>query len=210
MWNVILIGALFGIAISVNAQQPKTSGATRVPVSMDRYPGGSVVTELSSSIKLNKESTLNREWFVVRDDNVPLNIEGPAGINVVYESGGQYSSGRYLYKVAYSLRAKEPIAAFELRVVVLDVFGKLIKTLTATQLTDFSDAKSFNGTWTIWSENEASEAFASVTYVAQVRTAGGRVYEADRAAVVEQVRKVGKRITVVDLEPKRETPVPPK
>jgi len=95
--------------------------------------------------------------------------------------------------------------AVEIRVHVIDVFGKLIRKLSSSQILDFADQKYFDGKWRLWSENEASEAFASVAYVAQVRTAAGRVYEIDRAAVLEQVRKVSKRITEADLEPKKDT-----
>ena len=48
------------------------------------------------------------------------------------------------------------------------------------------------------------EAFASVVYTAQVRTASGRVYEIDKAALLDQVSKVTMRISESDLEPKKE------
>ncbi|MFZ3320746.1 MAG: hypothetical protein WA190_00130 [Usitatibacter sp.] len=202
----VVVLAIVGTAF---AQQPKAIVAPspgRGVISMERYPGGSVVTDLGYNIKTNKDSTLKREWFVVRDDAAPASVDGAAGIDVQYKSGERYSSGQYQYHIGYTVRAKEPIAAIELRVHVFDVFGKLIKTLSATELTDFSDSRSFDGNWHIWSENEASEAFASVAYIAQVRTASGRVYEAERSAIFDQVRKVGRRITEADLEPKREPP----
>lgn len=146
---------------------------------------------------------MSREYFVLRDDGSPLSISGSAGINVFFDSGSR-SSGEYQYKVPYTVIAKEPITAFELRVHVLDVFGRLLKTLSATEVRDFDGEKNFNDTWRILSENEASEAFASVAYIAQVRTAAGKVYEMDRLAVLDQLRKVGKRITEADLDPKRE------
>jgi hypothetical protein len=203
----MLLVAVVGIAGAANAQQPKAPALSgRSVISMERYPGGGVATDLGYGITLNKTSSLKREWFVVRDDNAPATIEGPVGIGVRYKSGERYSSGQYQYQATYTVRAKEPLAAIELRVHVFDVFGKLIKTLSATELVDFSDTRAFEAAWRIWSENEASEAFASVAYLAQVRTAAGRVYEADRSAVFDQVRRVGRRITEADLEPKREAP----
>ena len=202
--------ALLTAATVVSAQQLKTAPPVKATtISIERYEGGSVVTDLGYNISLNKKSSLKREWFVVRDENSPASIVGSAGVQVTYKSGEKYSSGQYQYNVTYKLRANEPIAAFEIRVHVLDVFGRLLKTLSASELVDFSDSSSFDGTWRIWSENEASEAFASVAYIAQVRTASGRVYEADRAAVFDQVRKVARRITEADLEPKREAPTKP-
>ncbi|WP_310389282.1 hypothetical protein [Roseateles sp.] len=154
---------------------------------------------------MNNGSTLRREWFVIRDDASPVQIVGSAGVNVIYKS--ERSSGQYQYRIPYQLKSKESVTAVEVRMHVLDVFGRLLKTLSSTEVTDFSDIKGFEGIWRIWSENEASGAFASVAYVAQVRTASGRVYEADRTAVFEQVRKVAKRISEADLEPEKETPV---
>jgi hypothetical protein len=207
MRGAILAIGLLAATTVVSAQQskalPSGKGAT---ISIERYEGGSVITDLGYNISLNKNSSLKREWFVVRDENSPASIEGLAGVRVAYKSGERYSSGQYQYGVTYQLKAKEPIVAFEIRVHVLDVFGRLLKTLSSTELVDFSDSRSFDGNWRIWSENEASEAFASVAYVAQVRTASGRVYEADRAAVFDQIRKVARRITEADLEPKREVP----
>ena len=196
--------------------RPKSARGPRTGLSMPRICP--LNAKKSCHLKINRQQpcqrwlrrpSLKREWFVVRDENSPVSIEGSTGIQVAYKSGERYSSGQYQYNVMYQLKAKEPIAAFEIRVHVLDVFGRLLKTLSASELVDFSDSRSFDGTWRIWSENEASEAFASVAYVAQVRTASGRVYEADRAAVFDQVRKVARRITEADLEPKREAPPKP-
>jgi len=216
MPRFLLMSALVALSSIAVAQQGKVipaKGASlgdKSAVSMERYPGGSVVTDMGYSYKVNATSSLKREWFVVRDESSPATVEGPAGIDVTYKQGQQYSLGQFQYHAAYTIRAKEPISAFELRIHVFDVFGKLIKTLSATELADLPDTRGFDGTWRIFSENEASEAYASVTYIAQVRTASGRVYEIDRAAVFEQVRKVGRKITEADLEPKKEAPAPAK
>jgi hypothetical protein len=63
---------------------------------MDRYSGLSVRTDLGYGISINKESSLKREWFVVRDENAPAALLGEVGINVIYKSGEKYSSGQYL------------------------------------------------------------------------------------------------------------------
>ena len=207
MRTVFFIAATaLAITTSAIAQAPKQQTGTRSVITMERFEGPSVTIELGHEIVVNKASTLKREWFVVRDETAPAVIEGAAGVSVFYKSGDRSSLGQYQYWIPYKIKAKEPISAIELRVHVLDVFGRLLKTLSATEVGDFSDAKSFDGTWRAWSENEASETFASVAYIAQIRTTSGKVYEADRTAIFEQVRKVAKRITEADLEPKREQP----
>lgn len=203
---ILAIGFLAATTFASAQQSKAPPSGKAATISIERYEGGRVITDLGYNISLNKNSSLKREWFVVRDENSPASIEGSAGVRVAYKSEERHSSGQYEYRMTYQLKAKEPIAAFEIRVHMLDVFGRLLQTLSSTELVDFSDSPSFDGTWRIWSENEASEAFASVAYVAQVRTASGRVYEADRAAVFDQIRKVARRIAEADLEPKREVP----
>ncbi len=169
-------------------------------LSMKRSVGGAVTTDLGYNIMVNKGSTLKREWFVIRDEAAPVEIDGATGVSVVFKS----ERSDFHYELGYDLKAKEPITAVEVRVHVLNVFGALLKTLSTTEVTDFSGRKGFSSNWRVWSENEAMEAFASVVYVAQVRTASGRVYEIDKAALLDQVCQVTKRISESDLEPKKE------
>jgi hypothetical protein len=196
---------LFFAALSVSlvvAQTTKTSTPLK-PLAMNRFEGTPIKTDLGFNITLNKGSSLKREWFVIVDENCPVVIEDPAGVNVNYSPSSRTSPSEYQYSIQLKLRGKEPIAAVEVRVHVLDVFGRLLKTLSATEVYDFDDLNGLASTWRISNESEASEAFASVAYIAQVRTAKGKVYEIDKSAVFEQVRKVTKRITESDLEPKR-------
>ena len=193
------------VTLSASAQSPPPPHRGGSQIAIERAEGTSVTVNLGFGIALNKESKLKREWFTVRDPQAPATLEVNTGVDVVYKSGDRSSRGEYQYSVPYRIAPKEPITAFEVRVIVIDVFGRLVKTLSATELADFSDARGFAGSWRIFSENEASEAFASVIYIAQVRTAAGRVYVADQRAVFDQVRRVATRLTEADLEPKRES-----
>lgn len=192
-------------ACALTSAWAQPSGAP-VSITVDRSEGPDVTVSLGYGIVLNKESTLRREWFVVRDAQAPAFIEGPAGIRVVFKDGDRGSRGEFQYTSSYRLAAREPITAFEVRAVVIDVFGRTVKTLSSTEVVPVTGGRDFRSAWRIFSENEASEAFASVMYVAQVRTAAGRVYVADRAAIFDQVRKVASRLTEADLEPKRDSP----
>lgn len=192
-------------ACALTSAWAQPSGAP-VAITVDRSEGPDVTVSLGYGIVLNKESTLRREWFVVRDAQAPAFIEGPAGIRVVFKDGDRGSRGEFQYTSSYRLAAREPVTAFEVRAVVIDVFGRTVKTLSSTEVVPVTGGRDFRSAWRIFSENEASEAFASVMYVAQVRTAAGRVYVADRAAIFDQVRKVASRLTEADLEPKRDSP----
>ena len=201
----LLLLSLLAFALNAHAQTPRPPQGVAPQIAIERTEGTSVTVNLGYGLALNKESKLKREWFTVRDPQAPATLDLNTGVDVIYKSGDRSSRGEYQYSVPYRIVPKEPITAFEVRVIVIDVFGKLVKTLSATELIDLSDARGFSGAWRIFSESEASEAFASVTYIAQVRTAAGRVYVADQRAVYDQVRRVATRITESDLEPKRES-----
>jgi len=69
---------------------------------------------------------------------------------------------------------------------------------------DVSDRHQDDLKWKIWSENEASEAFAFITYISKARTVSGKVYEIDQKTILELAARVGSKLTDSDLEPKRE------
>ena len=206
MRTIILLLISLGSAC-VFAQQPRPVAPSLAPnLSIERFEGSPVQVPLGFGIILNKDSTLRREWFVVRDAQSPMSILGEAGVSVIYKPSERGSSGQYQYSMTYKVSPKEPITAFEIRAVVIDAFGRPVKTLSATRLANLSEPRDLDSQWRVWSESEASEAFASVVYVAQVRTATGQVYVANRAAVFEQVRRVAARLSESDLEPKAELP----
>ncbi|HYD61251.1 MAG TPA: hypothetical protein VEC35_12885 [Noviherbaspirillum sp.] len=156
-------------------------------------------------IGINKESTLKREWFVLRDELSPAVINGATGISVLI--GVPTTPGGNQYQVPFEIRVKEPVTAVEIRVHILDVFGKVVSSLSATEVSDISDKKHFVANWPVyWSRSEPMTVHASVVYVAQARTAAGRVYEVDRGAVLEQMRKISRKLIDEDLEPRRDTP----
>ena len=152
--------------------------------------GGSIQTKLSANIVLNKESGLRREWVAVHDDTMPVDLIGKPGVTTIYQSGGRYSSGGYRYKADYMIRVKEPIVAIEVRFITFDVWGERTRALTATDIRDFTPGDySLNAEWNLHSENEASEHYASIGYVATVRTSVGEVHRADIDAVTDAARK---------------------
>jgi hypothetical protein len=204
-----IIFILLAIASNITfAQQPRST-QTSPPgnLSIERFEGTAVTVDLGYGIVLNKNSNLRREWFIIRDTQGPAGIEGVAGVKVIFKAEDRGIGGKYNYSMFYRITPKEPIVAFELRAIVIDVFGRLIKTLSTTELVNFAETRGFESSWRIWSENEASEAFASVVYIAQVRTASGQVYVTNRTAVFDQVRRIATRLTEADLEPKRD-PLP--
>jgi hypothetical protein len=162
----------------------------------DRYEGGSMV--IPANVKINENSNLNREWHVLRDERAPVQIDGKTGIDVAFDS----ENASYSYSASYTLKALEPVTAWDIHYVVLDVFGNVIRTLANVKVTELaSNFANDNPRWRICTEAEASEAFASVAYVASARLATRRIYAIDRAAVLQQIREIAPKATDSNLDP---------
>ena len=183
------------------------SASAWADVSTTKADGGSVTTMLSRGIAVNENSTLRREWVVVHDSELPVDIVGTPGVKTVYERGGQYTSGNYKYEAEYTISAAEPIAAVEVNFILFDVWGIRTKTLSATDVEDFAAGEhSLDASWRVFSENEVSEYYASVGYVAAVRTKAGVIFTADTAAVVDVAREYMEDFTddLLETDPPKE------
>lgn len=168
-------------------------------------PGGSIQTFLSAGIIVNENSSLTREWITIHDDNLPIDIVGTVGITTIYEDGGRYSSGGYRYYTLYEVTAKEDIVALEINFITFNIWGEKVKTLSATEIIDIAAGsnKKLNGTWNVSSENEVSEFYASIAYIAQVRTKSGKVYKANPTLIIRQAQKYSSKFSESDLEEKK-------
>lgn len=188
-------------AIAQPASTQKASAAKLAPLEVSKSTPGTMKLDLAMGISLNSGSTLKTEAYVINDPEGPVLIEGQAPVKVVYKSGGRGGSGGYEYSGFLDLKAKEPVVAVEYRAHVFDVFGRPVKTLVGTEVEDINGSKVVAPSWTIYSENEASEHQLSVVYVSMVRTASGSIYRIDRNRVLEAVQKISSQVSAADLEP---------
>ena len=179
-------------------------------VEIIRADGGSVQTDLGFNIKVNSKSTLRREYVAVVS-NLPVSFLGAPGVTTIYEAGkNRYASGNYKYASKSTVVAGDALAvtAFEVRFVTFGIFGNRVRTLSATVVEDIpaGERRTYDWKWRLHSENEVSEHFASVAFVAQVRTADGQVHVANQADVLEAVRQFAVEATEADLNPTAEKP----
>ena len=163
---------------------------TSIATNNTEADGGSIQTKLGHGIVVNKGSSLRREWVAVHDNTMSVDFHGTPGVKTIFKKGGRYSSGEYLYRAWYSIRVTEPVVAIEVRFVLFDVWGDRTKVLTATDITDLVPGRhTMRSDWNIRSENEVSEHYASIAYVALVRTKAGEIQRADTDAVADLARK---------------------
>lgn len=164
-------------------------------VTTTKADGGSVAID---GWFINENSTLRREWVAVHDDRLPVDIVGTPGITTRRSAG----RGAYEYRAEYTISVTEPVVAVEVKFILFDVWGIRTKTLSATDVEDFGEGKhNLSGTWRAWPHNEVSEHYASIGYVAAVRTKAGAIFTADTAAVVDVAREHMEDFTDDLLEP---------
>jgi hypothetical protein len=169
---------------------------------VSRTMAGPIKVELGFGIVLNKESTLKREWITINHNGALATFDGNVGVGAVYKS--EKVGGGYRYSASLTIEVKEPLSAVEVRFLLFDIWGQHTRTLSLTKIADLDTGKrGIEATWNLFSENEASEFYASIAYVAKVRTKGGRVIAADPAPVLEEARKFSSKFSAEDLEPKK-------
>ena len=173
-------------------------------LAVTRGSGGSIKVELGYGIVLNKESSLTREWIVINDPALPLQIESAQAYPKFVQ---ERSRGEYNYTADYVLTTQAVgIKAYEIRFLILDVFGERQRLLSASAVVDVaaSGRHSDNGQWNLYSESDASTAFYSIAYIAAVRTDSGLIVRANPERVLAEIRKISSAITASDIQ--REKP----
>ncbi len=157
----------------------------------------------------NEESKLFREWIILDDPRIPLGFD-------VAKTEGLHTGRRFnghTYDLLFKNRSHlvvrtEAIRAFEIRHLTFDVWGNHFRTLTGKEIADHEVASTIqlDHTWNLYSESEAWEFYASITYVARVRNAAGKVIEAETDGVLREARRFSEKFTVEQLEPSAKKP----
>lgn len=144
----------------------------------------------------NEGSTLRRSWITLDDTDCPLAIVS-AGVAV---SGDP--SEKQWFGVAGSVRPRVPISAFEVRFILLDMFGGRLTTLSKTEIKDLDvddevilsevrpRRRRVGADWEAGS-HDVRELLTVVSFVAHVRTREGVVWRYDEQAIAERLRELG-------------------
>ncbi len=166
--------------------------------------GGDIKVELGYGIVLNDSSSINREWRAIHDSSIPVRLIGTPGVDAIYQSKTSYSSSSYMYKSTFSITPTEPLVAIEMRFLLFDIWGNHTENLSATEILDMEAGKQydFEGQWKIYSENEASEYYSSISYISQVRTKTGKVLSANPESIVMEAQTFSAKFSMEDLNSK--------
>ena len=143
----------------------------------------------------NEGSTLRRSWVTLDDTDSPLALVG-AGVSVSGKPTNRW------FGVAGVIQPRVPISAFEVRFVLLGMFGEHLTTLSKTEVKDLdvddevilSEMRShMRRAGADWEANwhDVSELLTVVSFVAYVRTREGVVWRYDEDAISERLRELG-------------------
>jgi len=157
----------------------------------------------------NKESDLRREWIFLDDPRLPIgfDLSKTKGIRTGKKFNGHTFD--WLFETTTVLQVRDtPITALEVRHLTFDVWGEHVRTLTGTEIADRqpSEAITLEHTWNLYSDNEAWSFYASISFVAQVRTLEGRVIKAETDAVLREAQRFSEKFSVEQLEPTPKKP----
>jgi hypothetical protein len=160
------------------ATKPAAAGAAPVAttLSIEKFTGDLLFYSPSKNIPIS------REWYVVKDTRAPASLVGATGARVEFNPA-QFSA-------AYEIAVTEPVLAVEVRYIVFDAFNEYVKTLSATQIRENSSVAQYKSFWRVWNEFEAEKTFATIAYIANIRTADGRLYsinDKELTALVKQI-----------------------
>ena len=165
--------------------------------------GGSIVVHGErSSVGLaidgwNEGSTLRRSFVTLDDPNCPLAIVD-AGVLV----SRNRPSSTWFFGAAGSVRPRVLVSAFEIRFVLLDMFGGHLRTLSKTEVKDLGvddevilselrpsgirAGADWEASW-----HDVRKLLTVVSFVAHVRTREGVVWRYDEDAISERLRELG-------------------
>lgn len=135
--------------------------------------GGTVVTSKGYGFDtddLNEGASLRRSWVTLNDTTSPISIT-KATFSVVGRSGD------FSLRTTGQMKPSVPISAFEIRLLLFDVFGSPLTSASATEIKDHDagDEVPLSETWDLtWTH--AKELLTVVVYVASVRTQAGAVW----------------------------------
>ncbi len=119
----------------------------------------------------------------------------------------RYQRERYAFVPVGTLTPSEPLSAIEVRYVLYGVFGTRIKTLSGTEVRDLPAGAEYSladtGTWYAF-ENEVSDFLTVVSFVANARTATGKVWRFSDKKIGDEIAKLNLKVSAGALEPTKD------
>ena len=144
-----------------------------------------------------------REWITVDDELLPAKYVGHVGVQTIYRKETDYAASGYEYQAQYSITLSDSLTAIESRFLTFDVWGEHVSTLSACEIVDLAlgQTQAFNHSWNVYDENEVARFYASIAFIAQVRTASGHVIKGNIETVMQEAKQFSAKFEESSLSP---------
>lgn len=173
-----VIGLFFSSILPVHGQSTR------------RGEGHPMSAEVASGLRLSPDSGLTREWFILDDPSLPVQISGTGfkGLSLRYDN----ASGTFFYRVDVGLQFNAAATAVEVEFLALDVWGDAVRRFALVKVADFAvGEEGMTGSWRFTSQAEAAKHFGTVAYVSKVRLSDGSILRADRQMIADKIAGLG-------------------
>ena len=157
-----------------------------------KLEGSPLAFDIGYGIIVNEGSSLQREALIVQDKRLPVRIVG-------FEVETALEERNWEYQIEYSVELDAAISAIELRFIPFDIWGDKETPLSATTIEDINEGSwSGDGKWRL-SETDAVQHYAMIGYVAQIKTATGKIIKANPDLVVDAAKDFSDDFSKSDL-----------
>lgn len=157
-----------------------------------RGDGGPIAFESGYGTE-NGGSSLNRQWVIVNDDHLPVEL---TQFQIRPILGTRYRG----FSIDYSIESQTPVSAIELIFIPFDIWGTPSRPMAATHIQDIpAGSQSFSSEWSTLNESVVSNHFVMIGYVAQVRLESGEVIKANIDGVIEEARRLSENFGADNL-----------
>lgn len=182
--------AIIGISFSVFSFALGIFGQTAAAETI-RLSGSPMEFDIGYGIVVNEGSSLQRVALIVQDKRLPARIVDFTVKTPLNDS--------WQYEIDYSVELDDPITTIEVRFIPFDVWGDTGTPLSSTTIQDIDGSIwSDDGEWRL-SETDAIKHYAMIAYVAQIKTADGRIIKANPDEVVSAAKDFSTDFSMGDL-----------
>lgn len=164
------------------------SGNSGSKSSLVSRSGGSVRIDVGNRV-LNATSTLKRRCFTIIDPSLPIQFADALIVRLAWGKAEE----QFFYRCRYTLTPRADVHAVELNCLLFDVWGNYMRNLVVSCVEDFDTGVTW-GQDSVWAADGRAEAelyFASLAFVARVRTMDGDVCSVAESTIQEAVERSG-------------------
>lgn len=157
-----------------------------------RLQDGSMAFDIGYGMKVNENSTLQREILIIQDERLPAKLTN-------FRVRTAIPDRNWEYLINYDVEVTSDISAIEVRFIPFSIWGEKDVTLSSTNVADIKVGQwSEKGSWRL-DENDAVQHYAMIGFVAQVKLSSGEIIKINPELVVKEAKTFSNDFSTSDL-----------